>query len=84
MPAPIAVLRPDITDAEFAAQRDAVEGAILANEGNGSPREQPLCTLARYINQDPGSLPANAVFLLIEDEDDVSVPRDCLAGTREP
>lgn len=80
MPAPIAVLRPDMTDAEFAAQRDAVASAIMANEGNGSPQEQPLCTLARYINQDPGSLPANAVFLLIEDEDDVSVPRDCLAG----
>lgn len=80
MPAPIAVLRPDMTDAEFGAQRDAVAGAILANEGNGSPQEQPLCTLARYINQDPGSLPANAVFLLIEDEDDLSAPRDCLVG----
>ena len=80
MPAPIAELRPDMTDTEFAAQRDVVASAIMANEGNGSPQEQPLCTLSRYISQDPSVLPANAVFLLIEDEDDVSVPRDCLAG----
>ncbi|HYQ04900.1 MAG TPA: hypothetical protein VER96_39765 [Polyangiaceae bacterium] len=80
MPAPIAVIRPDMTDAEFAAQRDAVASAIMANEGNGSPQEQPLCTLGRYISQDPSVLPANAVFLLIEDEDDVSRPLDCLAG----
>lgn len=80
MPAPIAVLRPGMTDTEFAAQRDAVASAIMANEGNGSPQEQPLCTLSRYISQDTGMLPANAVFLLIEDEDDISLPRDCLSG----
>jgi hypothetical protein len=83
MPAPIAVLRPDMSASEFAAQRDAVASAIMANEGNGSPQEQPLCTLSRYISQDPSVLPANAVFLLIEDEDDISVPRDCLAGFSE-
>jgi hypothetical protein len=80
MPPPIALIRPDMTDAEFTAQRDAVASAIMANEGHGSPHEQPLCTLSRYVSQDPSLLPANAVFLLIEDEDDESLPRDCLAG----
>ena len=83
MPPPIATIRPDMTDAEFAAQRDAVASAIMANEGHGSPHEQPLCTLSRYISQDPSVLPANAVFLLITDEDDESLPRDCLAGFTE-
>ena len=80
MPPPIATIRPDMTDAEFGVQRDAVASAILALEGHGSPHEQPLCTLSRYISQDPSVLPTNAVFLLIEDEDDISVPRECLSG----
>jgi len=80
MPAPIATLRADMSEAEFAAQQMAVSDAILAIGGTGSPYEQPLCTLARYVSQPPEKLPKNAVFLLISDEDDSSVPNKCLAG----
>ena len=79
-PSPIAVIRPDMTAAEFAAQQMAVTNSILAIGGNGSPHEQPLCTLSRYISQDPKLLPSNAVFLVISDEDDTSTPSDCLGG----
>jgi hypothetical protein len=78
MPEPIATLTPDMTDAAFAAEGQAVSDAILALGGNGSPNEQPLCTLARYAAQPKSELPQNAVFLVISDEDDVSVPDDCL------
>ena len=77
---PVAVIRPDMTDAEFQAEQDAVANAILAIGGTGSPNEQPLCTLARYVSQDASALPENVVFLVISDEDDVSQPNDCLAG----
>ncbi|HEX6766896.1 MAG TPA: hypothetical protein VF103_15480 [Polyangiaceae bacterium] len=80
MPDPIAVIRPDMTSAEFRAEQDAVAEAILAIGGTGSPQEQPLCTLARYFSQDASLMPENATFLLISDEDDVSTPRECLAG----
>jgi hypothetical protein len=77
---PVAVIRPDMTDAEFQAQQAAVKSAILAIGGTGSPNEQPLCTLARYVTQEASALPKNAVFLVISDEDDVSEPSDCLRG----
>jgi hypothetical protein len=80
MPAPIAVLTPDMTDAEFTAEEQSVSTAILAIGGTGSPQEQPLCTLSRYVSQNPASLPKNVVFLVISDEDDVSTPAQCLAG----
>jgi hypothetical protein len=80
MPEPIALIRPDMTNAEFRAEQDAVAEAILAIGGTGSPNEQPLCTLARYVSQDPNLLPENATFLLISDEDDVEKPIDCLVG----
>jgi hypothetical protein len=80
MPGPVAVLSSDMTDAEFAAEQGAVADAILAIGGTGSPHEQPLCTLGRYITQPASSLPAHAVFLVISDEDDVSLPSDCLVG----
>lgn len=80
MPSPIAVVRADMSDAEFAAQQKAVADAILAIGGTGSPSEQPLCTLGRYVNQAREKLPKNAVFLLISDEDDQSLPRDCMSG----
>ncbi len=81
MPEPLAVLTPELTDAEFAATEAAVADAILAIGGGGSPEEQPLCTLARYMLQDEASLPSHAVFLVISDEDDVSTPEDdCLLG----
>jgi hypothetical protein len=78
MPEPIAVIRPDMTDAEFAGEQAAVAAAILALGGNGSPQEQPLCTLSRYVSQPASMLPENAVFVVLSDEDDVSVPDDCL------
>ncbi len=80
MPDPIAVLRPDMTSSEFRAEQEAVAEAILAIGGTGSPYEQPLCTLARYVSQEPSLLPENATFLVISDEDDVSKPVDCLIG----
>jgi len=80
MPKPVATLRPDMSDADFAVQADTVKSAILAIGGSGAPEEQPLCTLARYISQPAAALPKNAVFLLITDEDDVSLPDDCLLG----
>jgi hypothetical protein len=79
MPEPIAMLTSSMTDAEFAAEQNAVADAILAIGGTGSPHEQPLCTLARYVGQEPNQLPENAVFVVISDEDDVSKPDDCLA-----
>jgi hypothetical protein len=78
MPEPIATISPDMSAAAFAAEAEAVQTAILAAFGTGSPQEQSLCTLARYISQPPAQLPQNAVFLLITDEDDVSQPDDCL------
>jgi hypothetical protein len=80
MPEPVAVIEPDMTDAEFAGEQTAVANAILALGGKGSPEEQPLCTLGRYVSQPASELPENAVFLVISDEDDVSVPDDCLVG----
>ena len=78
MPEPVATISPDMTDAAFAAQAAAVQSAILAIGGTGSPHEQPLCTLARYVSQPAAKLPKNAVFLLITDEDDESTPDECL------
>jgi hypothetical protein len=80
MPEPIALLRRDMTGVEFEAQQVAVRDAILAIGGTGSPHEQPLCTLARYVSQDKNLLPQNAMFLVISDEDDVGTPSDCLVG----
>ncbi len=80
IPEPIAVIRPDMTDAEFADEQAAVADAILALGGKGSPQEQPLCTLGRYVSQRASMLPKNAVFVVISDEDDVSVPDDCLVS----
>jgi hypothetical protein len=78
MPQPIATISPDMSAAAFAAEAGAVRKAILAIGGTGSPHEQPLCTLARYVSQPAAQLPKNAVFLLIADEDDVSQPDECL------
>jgi len=78
MPEPIATISPDMSAAAFAAEAQAVQTAILATFGTGSPQEQSLCTLARYVSQPAAKLPQNAVFLLIADEDDVSQPNDCL------
>ena len=80
MSSPIAVITPDLTSTEFAAQQKAVRDAILALGGGGSPHEQPICTLARYVTQDRSVLPGHAVFVVISDEDDQTTPKDCLAS----
>jgi hypothetical protein len=80
MPPPVATLAPNMSPADFAAQAEAVRSAILAIGGTGAPKEQPLCTLARYVSQPAASLPKNAVFLVISDEDDTSLPDECLVG----
>lgn len=80
MPPPIATLTPEQTEAEFQAQEQALADAILSIGGTGSPHEQPLCTLARYVFQDPELLPSNAVFLVLSDEDDESTPAECLTS----
>jgi len=80
MPEPIATILPDMSASAFAAEADSVKNAILAIGGTGSPHEQPLCTLARYIAQPAAKLPKNAVFVLLTDEDDVSKPDECLLG----
>ena len=72
MPEPVALLTPGMSDAEFAAEQTAVADAILAIGGTGSPSEQPLCTLSRYVRQAASMLPENVVLLVITDEDDVS------------
>lgn len=80
MPEAVAVLTADMSDSEFEAVEESLADRILSIGGTGSPFEQPLCTLSRYISQDPSLLPEHAVFLLISDEDDVSVPSECLVG----
>lgn len=80
MPQPIAVLTPDLDESAFAAQQTQVSNAILGLGASGSSVEQPLCTLGRYVTQDQASLPGHAVFLIISDEDDTSLPRECLIG----
>src|SRR5690606_24930563 len=80
MPPPIAELTPDHTEAECRAQERALADAILSSGGKGSPHEQPLCTLARYVFQDPERLANNAVFLVLSDEDDESTPAECVKG----
>lgn len=80
MPQPIAVISPELDEAAFAAQQTQVSDAILALGGKGSSVEQPLCTLGRYVAQEKAALPGHAVFLIISDEDDKSLPRECLVG----
>jgi len=82
-PKPIAVITPTLTDAEFAVQQATVASEILNLVGSGSPTEQPLCTLGRYVSQDAALLPKNATFLIITDEDDISEPKDCLIRYRK-
>ena len=77
MPDPVAILTRDMDDAAIAAQQDAIASAILALQGTGSPHEQPLCTLNRYLLDNPQTLPSRAVFLILSDEDDTSTAEQC-------
>ncbi len=78
MPDPIAVITSDMTAAQVDAQRDLLVDGITALGESGSPDEQPLCTLNRYIRQAPENLPQNVIFIVLSDEDDTSDPGDCL------
>lgn len=79
MPAPVAAIQPDMSAEEVAAQQQLIADEILALSG-GASYEQPLCTLARYVSQDAAELPENVVFVLISDEDDNTLPNECLQG----
>ncbi|HKO48835.1 MAG TPA: hypothetical protein VJV79_13980 [Polyangiaceae bacterium] len=78
MPLPIAAITPDMTGAQIAEQQQKIADGILALGSDGAQIEQPICTLNRYIAQNPSKLPKHAVFVLLSDEDDRSKPEDCL------
>jgi len=78
MPEPIAVLDSDMTPAELDLQRQHVVDSILGLGTTGSPEEQPLCTLSRYLKQSDAVLPERVLFLVISDEDDTASVNDCL------
>ena len=80
MPAPVAEITAAMDDAELGVQQKRIADAVLALGGGGSPQEQPICTLLRYIGQSPTALPKHAVFVVLSDEDDTSSPDLCLAG----
>jgi hypothetical protein len=80
MPTPVAAITADMDDDQIAAQQKKIADAILAVGGGGSPQEQPVCTLLRYMGQAAALLPKHAVFVVLTDEDDTSLPDACLAG----
>jgi len=80
MPAPIAVITPAMSLSEIAEQQKKIADEILALGSDGAQLEQPICTLNRYIAQDPSRLPEHAVFVILSDEDDKSTPEQCLAA----
>lgn len=80
MPAAVAEITPDMSDAELIAQQSRVANAIQALGGGGADREQPLCSLNRYLTQPAAALPQNVVFLVLSDEDDTSTPPQCLTA----
>ncbi|MDB4989964.1 MAG: hypothetical protein JWN04_5142 [Myxococcaceae bacterium] len=80
LPPAIAQITQQTSDAELAVAQQKVAEAVLALGGGGSEQEQPVCTLSRYMAQAPASLPAHAVFVVISDEDDTSMPGQCLAS----
>ncbi len=80
LPEPIAAITPDMDGTAIEEQQQKIADAILAQGTGGAQLEQPICTLSRYITQDPELLPEHAVFVVIADEDDTSDPADCLAS----
>jgi len=80
MPPPVAAITAAMDETEIAVQQKRIADAILALGGGGSQQEQPLCTLLRYLGQDPTALPKHAVFVVLTDEDDTSPPDVCLAN----
>lgn len=80
MPPPVAEITPTTSEQELAEQQTAISDAILGFLGSGSLQEQPLCTLNRYLAQPQESLPKNAIFIVLSDEDDVTSPEECLVS----
>jgi hypothetical protein len=80
LPAPAAAISHEMDDEVVTAQQDLVADAILNLGTNGSPYEQPICTLARYVGQEPEQLGDHVVFVVLSDEDDSSADEDCLVG----
>jgi hypothetical protein len=80
MPPPIAAITPDMSAAQILEQQQKIAAGILALGSDGAQTEQPICTLNRYITQDRGKLPKHAVFVVLSDEDDQSLPDACLAS----
>jgi hypothetical protein len=80
MPQPIAAITPEMTIGQIAEQQQKITAGILALGSDGAQSEQPICTLNRYIAQNPSKLPKHAVFVLLSDEDDRSKPDECLAS----
>jgi hypothetical protein len=80
MPPAVAAITADMDDGQIAEQQRRIADAVLALGGGGSPQEQPICTLLRYIGQSAEALPKHAVFVALTDEDDTSPPDLCLAG----
>jgi hypothetical protein len=80
MPPPVAAITPTMDGSRIAAQQKLIADAILGLGGGGSQQEQPVCTLLRYLGQDPAALPKHAIFIVLSDEDDTSPPDDCLAS----
>jgi len=80
MPQPIAAILPDMTAAQITEQQEKIAAGILALGSDGAQTEQPICTLNRYITQNPSKLPKHAVFVILSDEDDQSKPEECLAS----
>jgi hypothetical protein len=79
-PPPVAAITPTMDASQIAAQQKLIADAILGQGGGGSQQEQPVCTLLRYIGQDPTVLPKHAIFVVLSDEDDTSPPEACLAS----
>jgi hypothetical protein len=80
---PAAALDSEMTVEQLAAERAKVVDAILALGVLGSPEEQPVCTLSRYLQQPARQLPERAVFLVISDEDDTSSTEQACVGSYE-
>jgi hypothetical protein len=80
MPLPVAAITPTMDASQIASQQKLIADAILGLGGGGAQQEQPICTLLRYVGQDPAALPKHAVFIVLSDEDDTSLPDDCLSS----
>jgi hypothetical protein len=83
LPEPAAALDSEMTVEQLTAERAKVVDAILALGVLGSPEEQPVCTLSRYLHQPARQLPERAVFLVISDEDDTASTEQACLGSYE-